>query len=156
MDVVPGAKPVEPLQELQLFFGVEAIGDENSFDTQTRAQIFDDRLGHADDSVRLAQDMSFDAAVQPPLDGEGPRRARRLERPAIAKLGDPGDSPTFEGEADHIGSLANGKQADIVVVRGDPSTNIQDIENVEVVFKDGIGYDSAKLIESAKGQVGIR
>jgi imidazolonepropionase-like amidohydrolase len=62
----------------------------------------------------------------------------------------------FLGEADHIGSLANGKQADIVVVRGDPSTNIQDIENVEVVFKDGIGYNSAKLIESAKGQVGIR
>jgi imidazolonepropionase-like amidohydrolase len=62
----------------------------------------------------------------------------------------------FLGEADHIGSLATGKQADIVIVHGDPSTNIQDIENVDVVFKDGIGYDSAKLIESAKGQVGIR
>ena len=62
----------------------------------------------------------------------------------------------FEGEADHIGSLANGKQADIVIVRGDPSTNIEDIEKVDVVFKDGVGYDSAKLIESAKGQVGIR
>ena len=62
----------------------------------------------------------------------------------------------FLGEQDHIGSLATGKQADIVIVRGDPSTNIEDIEKVDVVFKDGVGYDSAKLIESAKGQVGIR
>jgi imidazolonepropionase-like amidohydrolase len=62
----------------------------------------------------------------------------------------------FIGEADHIGSLVNGKQADIIIVRGDPSTKIEDIENVDLVFKDGVGYDSAKLIESAKGQVGIR
>ena len=58
--------------------------------------------------------------------------------------------------ADHIGSLAAGKQADIMIVKGDPSKNIQDIENVEIVFKDGLGYDSIKLIESVKGQVGVR
>jgi imidazolonepropionase-like amidohydrolase len=62
----------------------------------------------------------------------------------------------FLGEQDHIGSLSAGKQADIVIVKGDPSANIQDIENVELVFKDGTGYDSKKLIDSAKGQVGIR
>lgn len=62
----------------------------------------------------------------------------------------------FLGEQDHIGSLTVGKQADIAVVKGDPSANIQDIENVEVVFKDGIGYDSRKVIDSVKGQVGIR
>jgi imidazolonepropionase-like amidohydrolase len=62
----------------------------------------------------------------------------------------------FLGEQDRIGSLAVGKQADIAVVKGDPSANIQDIENVEVVFKDGIGYDSKKLIDSVKGQVGVR
>jgi imidazolonepropionase-like amidohydrolase len=60
----------------------------------------------------------------------------------------------FLGEQDHIGSLAAGKQADIVIIHGDPSTNIQDIENVELVFKDGVGYDSKKLIESVKGNVG--
>ena len=58
--------------------------------------------------------------------------------------------------ADHIASLAPGKQADIVVVKGDPSVNIRDIENVEIVFKDGVGYDSRKLIESVTGLVGIR
>ncbi len=60
----------------------------------------------------------------------------------------------FLGEADHIGTIAPGKQADLVIVRGDPSQKIQDIENVELVFKDGVGYDSAKLIESVKGTVG--
>ena len=39
---------------------------------------------------------------------------------------------------------------------GDPSANIADIEKVEVVFKDGVGYDSAKLIESVRGSVGWR
>lgn len=62
----------------------------------------------------------------------------------------------FLGEQDTIGTLAVGKRADLVVVRGDPSTKISDIENVEIVFKDGIGYDSAKLINSVRGQVGLR
>jgi imidazolonepropionase-like amidohydrolase len=52
--------------------------------------------------------------------------------------------------------LANGKQADLVVIKGDPSKKIEDIENVETVFKDGVGYDSAKLIESVRGLVGMR
>ncbi len=58
--------------------------------------------------------------------------------------------------ADYIGSLGVGKQADIVLVKGDPSANIHDIENVEIVFKDGVGYDSKKLIKSVTGLVGIR
>ncbi len=62
----------------------------------------------------------------------------------------------FLKETAHIGSLELGKQADIMIVKGSPSTNIHDIENVELVFKDGIGYDSKKLIASVKGQVGIR
>ena len=62
----------------------------------------------------------------------------------------------YLGELDRIGTIAAGKQADIVVIKGDPSKKIQDIENVEIVFKDGVGYDSAKLIESVQGLVGIR
>jgi hypothetical protein len=62
----------------------------------------------------------------------------------------------FLGEADRIGSIAPGKQADLVVIKGDPSHKIEDIENVEIVFKGGIGYDSAKLIESVRGVVGSR
>ena len=62
----------------------------------------------------------------------------------------------FLGEDAHIGSLAVGKQADLMVVKGNPATNISDIEKVEIVFKDGIGYDSQKLIDSVQGLVGIR
>ncbi|HYL62589.1 MAG TPA: amidohydrolase family protein [Candidatus Methylomirabilis sp.] len=62
----------------------------------------------------------------------------------------------FLGELDKIGTLAVGKAADIVVLQGDPSTDIKDIEKVELVFKDGVGYDSAKLIDSVKGLVGLR
>jgi len=62
----------------------------------------------------------------------------------------------FLGEADRIGTIAPGKQADLAVIKGDPSQKIDDIENVEIVFKDGVGYDSARLIESVRGQVGMR
>src|SRR5947209_1497192 len=62
----------------------------------------------------------------------------------------------FLGEAERIGTIAAGKQADLVVIKGDPSHKIEDIENVEIVFKDGVGYDSAKLIESVRGIVGSR
>ena len=62
----------------------------------------------------------------------------------------------FLGEDAHIGSIAPGKQADLVVVKGNPATNISDIEKVEIVFKDGVGYDSEKLIQSVQGLVGIR
>ncbi|MGH9820835.1 MAG: amidohydrolase family protein, partial [Pyrinomonadaceae bacterium] len=62
----------------------------------------------------------------------------------------------FLGEDASIGSIAVGKKADLMVVKGDPSKNINDIENVEIVFKDGVGYDSDKLIQSVQGLVGIR
>jgi imidazolonepropionase-like amidohydrolase len=62
----------------------------------------------------------------------------------------------FLGRESQIGSIAAGKQADLTVVRGNPAANIFDIENVEIVFKDGVGYDSQKIIDSVQGLVGIR
>lgn len=55
-----------------------------------------------------------------------------------------------------IGSVTPGKAADLVVIAGDPALHPVDIRNVRTVFRDGIGYDSAKLYEAAKGWVGIR
>jgi hypothetical protein len=63
---------------------------------------------------------------------------------------------SYLGQQDRIGTLAPGKQADLVLIKGDPSKNIDEIENVETVFKAGIGYDSKKMIDSVRGQVGIR
>ncbi len=62
----------------------------------------------------------------------------------------------YLGELDRIGTLAAGKQADMVLIKGNPVQTIADIEKVEIVFKNGIGYDSAKLIEAVRGTVGIR
>ncbi len=63
---------------------------------------------------------------------------------------------SYLGQQDRVGTLTPGKQADLVVINGDPSKNIGEIENVETVFKAGVGYDSKKLIDSVRGQVGIR
>jgi hypothetical protein len=60
----------------------------------------------------------------------------------------------YLGKQDQIGSISIGKDADLVVIKGDPVTSISDIEKVEIVFKDGVGYDSQKLIDSTKGRFG--
>jgi imidazolonepropionase-like amidohydrolase len=60
----------------------------------------------------------------------------------------------FEGQ--QVGSIAQGLQADLVLVRGNPSVRIADVRNVELVFKDGVGYDPAALIAAAQGGVGRR
>ncbi|HEU4595316.1 MAG TPA: amidohydrolase family protein [Pyrinomonadaceae bacterium] len=75
-----------------------------------------------------------------------------LEAIKIASL----NGAKFLGEDARIGSVAVGKQADLMVVKGNPAANIGDIERVEIVFKDGVGYDSEKLIQSVQGLVGIR
>ena len=62
----------------------------------------------------------------------------------------------FLGQEREIGSIEVGKAADLVLVKGDPATKIKDIENVVIVFKDGIGYDPARLVKAANGTVGLR
>jgi len=62
----------------------------------------------------------------------------------------------FLGREQDIGTLAVGKRADLIVIQGDPAAHIEDLEKVAVVFKDGQGYDPARLIEAVRGQVGIR
>ena len=60
------------------------------------------------------------------------------------------------GIDDQVGTIARGKRADLVVVSGNPARRIQDIRNVQFVFKDGVGYDPAKLIADTQGWVGVR
>jgi imidazolonepropionase-like amidohydrolase len=59
------------------------------------------------------------------------------------------------GVGDRLGTVAPGKLADLVVLRGDLAANPLVIREVATVFKDGVGYDSAKLIAAVKGRVGI-
>ena len=62
----------------------------------------------------------------------------------------------FEGQQEHVGSIAAGRAADLVLIDGNPAERIEDVEKVETVFKDGLGYDPAKLIQSVAGLVGLR
>jgi len=61
----------------------------------------------------------------------------------------------FLGRDARIGTIVSGKQADLVVVAGNPATTIADVRRVVTVFKKGVGFDPAKLVESVKGQVGL-
>jgi len=63
---------------------------------------------------------------------------------------------TYMGRDASIGSIAPGKAADLVVLGGNPAEKIENIEKVELVFKDGVGFDSAKLIQSVTELVGLR
>src|SRR5262249_27178963 len=62
----------------------------------------------------------------------------------------------FLGELDRVGTIAPGKQADLVVINGNPAARIADIRKVKLVFKEGAAYDAAKLLESVRGQAGVR
>jgi imidazolonepropionase-like amidohydrolase len=62
---------------------------------------------------------------------------------------------TILGVSDRLGSVEKGKVADVVLLRGDLVKDPSAIRNVEVVFKDGVGYDPSKLIAAVKGRVGI-
>jgi enamidase len=74
-----------------------------------------------------------------------------LEAIQIATL----NGAKYLGREARIGSIAPGKQADLVIVNGNPAASIADIRNVETVFRRGVGYDPKKLIESVAGRVGL-
>jgi enamidase len=61
----------------------------------------------------------------------------------------------YLGRSAVIGTVAVGKQADLVLVNGNPAVTIADIRNVDTVFRNGVGFDPAKLIASVRGSAGI-
>ena len=61
----------------------------------------------------------------------------------------------FLGEQERVGSIAAGRQADLVVIDGNPAARAADIRKVKIVFRDGVGYDPGKLLASVNGAVGL-
>jgi enamidase len=61
----------------------------------------------------------------------------------------------YMGRDKDVGSLEKGKRADIAFVEGDPMKNASAIESMPFVFKAGVGYDSNKIFDAMKGQVGL-
>ena len=56
---------------------------------------------------------------------------------------------------DDLGTVEVGKIADLIVMTGDLTADPSAIRNVVLVFKDGVGYDSPKMLEDVRGRVGI-
>jgi enamidase len=61
----------------------------------------------------------------------------------------------YLGREKTIGSIEVGKQADLMLVTGDPSRTIADVRQVDTVFRQGLGFDPARLIQSVTGRVGL-
>jgi imidazolonepropionase-like amidohydrolase len=58
------------------------------------------------------------------------------------------------GIQDRTGSVAAGKEADLMIVRGDPAVRIRDLENVEIVFSNGVRFDPKVLLMEVRGKFG--
>lgn len=58
------------------------------------------------------------------------------------------------GEQQRIGSIEPGKAADLVVMRGNLASDAAAIRNVSIVFRNGYGFDPAKLRNEARGKLG--
>jgi len=139
-----------------------------------RAQIPPDRL--AISAARIAKELEFErafvkaggllmAGCDPTgngsaLAGFGDQRNLELlvqggftplEAIRIATL----NGAKFLGLDGSIGSISVGKQADLVVIDGNPAAHISDVKKIKLVFKDGVGYDPSKLLESIRGQSGL-
>ncbi len=61
----------------------------------------------------------------------------------------------YLGRDKEIGTITIGKRADLVLINGDPEKEIKAVRNTEIVFKNGVGYDSKKLFDSVNGKVGL-
>ena len=122
-----------------------------------REELFEHRFVEAGGLLMAGPDPTSDGHILP---GFGDQREIEL-------LVDAGFSPleaikigtlngaTYLGRADHIGSVEAGKDADLMIVRGNPTSNINDIENVEWVVQGGRVYDSVALLDSIKGTYGL-
>ena len=62
---------------------------------------------------------------------------------------------TYLGINKETGSLEKGKFADLVIINGDLEKDISNIRNMELVFKEGVGFNSKQLFESVEGKVGL-
>ena len=77
-------------------------------------------------------------------------------RAAVRTAASAGIIPVYISAPEEEAPVEAPETADLVVLNGNAASRISDLENVEIVFKQGVGYDPAKLIQSVTGLVGLR
>lgn len=55
-----------------------------------------------------------------------------------------------------LGTIAPGKQADLLVIKGDLTKRPADIRNITTVFRQGAGFDPERILKTIRGFVGMR
>jgi len=171
MEVTPNGRPALP-PRLRAVMAPESAADYDRLRALSAAAPGDQRAAHyAAFRNGMALEREFVAAGGQLLAGPDPTGAGNVvpgfsDQREIELLVEAGFTPlqaikigtlngaTYEGLDNRIGSIAPGKDADLIVVKGDPSRRIADIENVDYVFKDGTGYDPKKLIASVAHDYG--
>ncbi|HWQ87998.1 amidohydrolase family protein [Brevundimonas sp.] len=61
----------------------------------------------------------------------------------------------FLGREAEIGSIEAGKRADLILVRGDPNVDPAALDDMPIVFKNGVGYDTNVIFNSLQATVGL-
>ena len=55
-----------------------------------------------------------------------------------------------------VGTITAGKQADLLVIKGDLSKDPAAIKQITTVFREGAGYDPERLLKTIRGLIGVR
>ena len=61
----------------------------------------------------------------------------------------------YLGRDQEVGTIEKGKRADLVLINGDIEKDIKNVDQTEIVFKNGVGFDSQKIFDAMKGNVGL-
>jgi len=180
-----GVAMTSTLSVFEMFFPNRPTNDERMLEAMSpevraayleRRNAFDTQMHPALTEVNLKNSMAFErafvaaggrlvAGVDPTgyggaLPGFGDQRNYELlieagfTAPQVIQIMSANGAKVL-GVFDELGSVQQGKLADLVVLDGDLLADARVIRKVTTVFKDGVGYDSAKLIASVKGRIGI-
>jgi imidazolonepropionase-like amidohydrolase len=132
-------------------------GQSAYFDTFRKAMAYERAFVQAGGLLAAGVDPTGNGGALP---GYGDQRNHELLREAGFTVAETVQIMSANGAkvlgATDLGTIAPGKTADMVLLRGDLAANPAVIREVETVFKGGVGYDSAKLIASVRGLVGIK
>jgi enamidase len=61
----------------------------------------------------------------------------------------------FLGRDSDVGSVEVGKRADLLLIDGDPVSDLTALQRMSHVFKAGVGYRTQAIFDALRGKVGL-